>query len=61
IGEATAEHIKVEMGTAQVPEDGIGLIRKVRGRDLVKGMPSEVEVNQTEIAHALAELTAQIV
>ena len=61
IGEATAEHIKVEIGTAQVPEDGIGLVRKVRGRDLVKGMPSEVEVNQAEIAHALAELTAQIV
>jgi len=61
IGEATAERIKVEIGTAQLPEDGIGQTTKVRGRDLVKGMPSEVEVNQGEIANALADLTAQIV
>ncbi|MBB4098199.1 rod shape-determining protein [Sphingomonas kyeonggiensis] len=61
IGEATAERIKVEIGTAQIPEDGIGQTTKVRGRDLVKGMPSEVEVNQGEIANALADLTAQIV
>jgi rod shape-determining protein MreB len=61
IGESTAERIKVEIGTAQVPEDGIGVTTKVRGRDLVKGVPAEVEVNQREIANALAELTAQIV
>ncbi len=61
VGEATAERIKVEIGTARVPEDGIGLTTKVKGRDLVKGMPSEVEVNQGEIANALADLTAQIV
>jgi rod shape-determining protein MreB len=61
IGESTAERIKVEIGTAQVPEDGIGVTTKVRGRDLVKGVPAEVEVNQREIANALAELTAQVV
>jgi rod shape-determining protein MreB and related proteins len=61
VGEATAERIKVEIGTAQTPEDGVGAVTKVRGRDLVKGMPSEVEVSQGEIAHSLADLTAQIV
>ncbi|TGX49670.1 rod shape-determining protein [Sphingomonas gei] len=61
VGEATAERIKVEIGTAQMPEDGVGAVTKVRGRDLVKGMPSEVEVSQGEIAHSLADLTAQIV
>lgn len=61
IGETTAERIKVEIGTAQVPADGFGVTTKVRGRDLVKGMPAEVEVNQGEIANALADLTAQIV
>jgi rod shape-determining protein MreB len=61
VGEATAERIKVEIGTAQLPEDGVGLTRTVKGRDLVKGMPSEVEVSQAEIANALADLTAQIV
>jgi rod shape-determining protein MreB len=61
IGEATAERIKVEIGTARRPADGIGRVMKVRGRDLVKGMPAEVEVSQGEIAQFLAELVAQIV
>ena len=61
IGETTAERIKVEIGSAQLPEDGVGAMTKVRGRDLVKGVPAEVEVNQGEIAQALADLTAQIV
>lgn len=61
IGEATAERIKVEIGAAQVPPDGVGKSMKVRGRDLVKGMPSEVDVTQAEIAQCLADLTAQIV
>jgi rod shape-determining protein MreB and related proteins len=61
VGEATAERIKVEIGTAQTPADGVGLVTKVRGRDLVKGMPSEVEVSQGEIAQSLSDLTAQIV
>lgn len=61
IGEATAERIKVEIGTARTPADGTGAVTKVRGRDLVKGMPAEVEVSQAEIAQFLAELIAQIV
>lgn len=61
IGEATAERIKVEIGTAQIPPDGMGAVMKVRGRDLVKGMPAEVEVSQGEIAQFLADLVAQIV
>jgi len=61
IGEATAERIKVEIGTAQMPSDGVGAVMKVRGRDLVKGMPAEVEVSQGEIAQFLADLVAQIV
>jgi rod shape-determining protein MreB and related proteins len=61
IGEATAERIKVEIGTAQAPRDGVGATTRVRGRHMVNGMPAEVEVSQGEIANFLAELTAQIV
>lgn len=61
IGEATAERIKVEIGTAQYPAAGIGAVTTVRGRDLVKGMPAEVEVNQREVANWLADLTAQVI
>ncbi|ODP38894.1 rod shape-determining protein [Sphingomonas turrisvirgatae] len=61
IGEATAERIKVAIGTAQCPIAGDGAVTNVRGRDLVRGMPAEVEVSQREIANWLSDLTAQIV
>lgn len=61
VGEATAERIKVEIGTAKPPADGTGTTIRVKGRDLVKGMPAEVEVSQAEIAASLSDLSAQIV
>jgi rod shape-determining protein MreB and related proteins len=61
VGEATAERIKVEIGTAKAPEDGVGAVTRVRGRDLVKGVPAEVEVSQAEIAQSLSDLTQQVV
>ncbi|QNA85331.1 rod shape-determining protein [Sphingomonas sp. So64.6b] len=61
IGESTAERIKVEIGTAMMPDDGVGKVMRVKGRDLVNGVPSEIEVSQGELATALAELVGQIV
>ncbi|MEN3746216.1 rod shape-determining protein [Sphingomonas sp. HF-S3] len=61
VGDATSERIKVEIGTALAPADGVGQVIGVRGRDLLKGMPAEVEVSQGEIANFLSDLTAQIV
>ena len=53
IGEATAERIKKEFGTATTPDDGHGDIIEVRGRDLVDGVPKEIEISQAHIADAL--------
>jgi rod shape-determining protein MreB len=61
IGEATAERIKVEIGTAVMPDDGVGKVMRVKGRDLVDGMPTQIEVCQADIASFLSELIAQIV
>jgi rod shape-determining protein MreB len=61
IGEATAERVKKEIGTAIPPVDGVGLVAHVRGRDVAKGVPSEVSLNQAEIAEALGEPVARIV
>ncbi len=61
IGEATAERVKKEIGTAKAPADGKGLIAYVRGRDTAKGVPSEITLNQAEIAEALSEPVARIV
>ncbi len=55
IGEATAERIKTTIGTARMPDDGYGQTMQIRGRDLVNGVPKEIEISQGQIAEALAE------
>jgi rod shape-determining protein MreB and related proteins len=55
IGEATAERIKTTIGTSQAPADGNGKSLHIRGRDLIKGIPKEMEINQREVAEALSE------
>jgi rod shape-determining protein MreB len=55
IGEATAERIKKDFGTARPPADGIGQTLHIKGRDLVNGVPKEISINQGQIAEALSE------
>lgn len=61
IGEVTAERIKVEIGAASAPADGDGKSMPVRGRDLVDGVPAEIEVTEAEVAGYLGDLVGQIV
>jgi rod shape-determining protein MreB len=61
IGEATAERIKKEAGTARVPADGEGRTIHIRGRDLVNGVPKELAITQAQIAEAISEPVARIV
>ncbi|UUX99677.1 rod shape-determining protein [Sphingomonas sp. J315] len=61
IGEATAERIKQEVGVAKPPTDGIGLTIHIKGRDLVNGVPKEIQINQGQIAEALSEPVGTIV
>jgi rod shape-determining protein MreB len=61
IGEATAERIKQEVGIAKPPADGIGTVIHIKGRDLVNGVPKEIQINQGQIAEALSEPVATIV
>jgi rod shape-determining protein MreB len=61
IGEGTAERVKFEIGSAVRPGDGIGLTTRVRGRDVSRGMPGEIVLNQAQAAEALAEPVNQIV
>src|SRR5258708_2692202 len=60
IGEATAERVKLEIGTARAPGDGVGLIAHVRGRDVSRGVPSEIALNQAQVAEALSEPVSRI-
>ena len=61
IGEATAERIKRDIGTAQKPQGSSGLKEAVRGRDLVNGVPKEITITQAQIAEALSDSIRQIV
>ena len=60
IGEATAERIKQDVGSAIVPH-GEDTPHKVRGRDLVGGVPKEIEITRAEVAEAISESVNQII
>jgi len=60
IGEATAERVKKDAGSAIAEEDG-DLTVTVRGRDAVRGVPREVTITRADIAEALGGPVAQIV
>jgi rod shape-determining protein MreB len=61
IGEITAERINLTIGIARVPDDGLGEVMRAEGRDLVDGMPKEIEISQAEVAEAIAEPVNQII
>jgi rod shape-determining protein MreB and related proteins len=52
IGEPTAEKVKIEIGSAYpLPQERV---MSVKGRDLVTGLPSAVEVSSIEIREAIS-------
>ena len=53
IGEQTAEKVKTSIGTARMPDDGRGATMLVRGRDLLNGVPKEIEITQAMVAEGL--------
>ena len=61
IGEGTAERVKLEIGSAVRPGDGVGPTTTVRGRDVSRGMPAEITLSQAQVAEALSEPVNQIV
>ena len=61
IGEKTAERVKKEIGSAAMPEDNEGLTVKIKGRDLMNGVPREIRVTEAMIAESLTEPVEAIV
>jgi rod shape-determining protein MreB len=61
IGDATAERIKKQTGTAIPPADGVGETMEIKGRDLVNGVPKELTISQGQVADALSEPVSAIV
>ncbi len=61
IGEASAEKIKVLIGSASPPEDGNGKVMEIKGRDLMNGVPKEIVIGERQVAESLAEPVGAII
>ncbi len=59
LGERTAEEVKIKIGSAYPQKDRMET--KMRGRDLVTGLPKEVTVNDEQIRIALSRSVRTIV
>ena len=59
IGEATAERIKIEIGSAYPLEERTTMT--VKGRDLVGGVPRTIEVGDEDVREALDEVVSAII
>ena len=60
IGERTAERIKFEVGAALTDIDNPPDEYAVHGRDMLTGIPKEIKVNYSEIAHCLDKSISKI-
>ena len=61
VGESSAERIKKEIGSASMPANGDGMTLEIKGRDLMNGVPKEIEITERQIAESLAEPVGAIV
>lgn len=59
IGERTAEQIKIKIGSAC--ETGEDQILEVRGRNLMDGLPKNIELSSVEVRKALSDTVASII
>lgn len=58
IGERTAERIKIELCNLYDPSDEMTMI--VKGRSLLKGLPSQIYFSETEVSEAIEDDTFAI-
>lgn len=59
IGERTAEQIKITLGTAMFVDSPETM--DIRGRDLVSGLPKNLQINANQVCTGIAETVANIV
>src|SRR3989449_11464084 len=59
IGERTAEEIKIKIGSAFPLDEELTM--KIKGRDLVEGIPKTLVISDEEIREALSETVSNII
>jgi rod shape-determining protein MreB and related proteins len=60
IGERSAERVKIEVGAAMTDIENPPADYAVHGRDLMTGIPKEIYVSYSEIAHALDKSISKV-
>ena len=61
IGDTSAEKIKKNIGSACPPEDKVGDMMEIKGRDLIDGVPKEMTLSEYQISESLVEPVSQII
>jgi rod shape-determining protein MreB len=59
LGERTAEEVKIAIGSAHPEEEELAMM--IRGRDLISGLPKEVEITSSQVREALSRSIKTIV
>ncbi|MDP4143860.1 MAG: rod shape-determining protein [Bacillota bacterium] len=60
IGERTAENVKMQLGSAYKISDEEETMQ-IKGRDLISGLPKNININESEVREALKEPVAAII
>lgn len=60
IGERTAEQVKINVGSAMHELDDAPEDYPVNGRDLMTGIPKQIKVSYSEVAHALDKSISKV-
>ena len=62
VGESTAENIKKAIGAACPPDNEEEALRiNIRGRDLLYGIPKEIEITETQVSESLTDPVGTII
>ena len=61
VGERTAEQVKMEIGSAYKLDGEEEMIREIKGREMISGLPKIVEISESQVREALKEPVYQII
>lgn len=61
IGEKTAENVKIELGSAYVDKNEEEKYMQIRGQDLMTGLPTVIDITESEIREALKDLITLLI
>ncbi len=61
LGESSAEDIKKKYGAAYLSKDEGDIQVKIKGRDLIRGVPREAQISRYELVEALSEPVGVII